>query len=353
MEVQILRRQGHSLREIAVQTGIAINTVRKHLESGPPQRRRREPKPSKLSAYHGYLQERVASARPQWIPATVLLREIREQGYPGGLRMLQAYLRTLRPAARPDPVVRFETAPGQQMQVDWIEFRKPGHAEGMLAAFVATLGYSRASFVEFVTDMRLETLLACHQRAFDCFGGVPREVLYDNMKTVILKRDAYDKGQHQYQPTFADFARHYGFAPRVCQPYRAKTKGKVERMNGYLRYSFWVPLASQRRHDRLPVDGASCNLAVKRWLREVANARVHATTQCVPAEALIEERPHLQPLPPVWLGTTVRTVAPPQDAAKPVSRHAQPDWDIPLQRSLARYDVLGHLPVPASEGGHP
>ncbi len=272
----------------------------------------------------------------------MLLRELRERGYQGGLRMLQAYLCRLRPACRPDPVVRFETSPGQQMQVDWIEFRKAGHAQGLLAAFVATLGYSRASFVEFVTDIRLETLLACHQRAFDYFGGVPREALYDNVKTVILKRDAYDKGQHQYQPAFADFAKHYGFAPRVCKPYRAKTKGKVERMNGYLRYSFWVPLASQRRLDGLPTDCASCNLAVKRWLREVANARTHGTTGRVPAEVLIEEQPHLLPLSLAYLGTTLRSAAPPPQAPKPVSRHAKSDWDLPLQRPLAVYDALGH-----------
>lgn len=81
------------------------------------------------------------------------------------------YLQTLRPASRPDPVVRLETEPGQQMQMDWIEFRKAGHKHGMLAAFVATLGYSRASYVEFVSDIRLETLLACHVRAFDAFGA--------------------------------------------------------------------------------------------------------------------------------------------------------------------------------------
>ena len=244
MEIEILHRQGHSLRAIAAQTGKAINTIRKYLEGGPPTPKARPLVVGKLDPYRDYLDARVQAAHPDWIPATVLAREVQALGFAGCAKLVQNYVRGRRPASRPDPLVRFETAPGQQMQMDWIEFRKSGHKDGMLAAFVATLGYSRASYVEFVSDMRIETLLACHVRAFDAFGGAPREVLYDNMKTVILKRDAYGKKQHRYQPAFADFARHYGFLPRVCQPYRAKTKGKVERMNGYLRRSFWMPLAS-------------------------------------------------------------------------------------------------------------
>lgn len=90
----------------------------------------------------------------------------------------------------------------------------------MLAVFVATLGYSCVNYA----DMRIETLLAFHVRPFDAFGGVTREIVYDNMKTVILKRDAYGSKQHRYHPGFADFAKHHGFVPRVCKPYRAKKR---------------------------------------------------------------------------------------------------------------------------------
>ena len=179
MEIEILRRQGNSLRDIAVETGMAVNTVRKCLALGPPHRKVREPVVSKLAPFKSYLQGRVEAAKPDWIPATVLKREIEERGYKGGLRQVQDYLQKLRPAARPDPVVRFETEPGQQMQMDWIEFRKPGHKLGMLAAFVATLGYSRVSYAEFVTDMCIETLLACHVRAFEAVVGVTREIVYE------------------------------------------------------------------------------------------------------------------------------------------------------------------------------
>jgi len=338
MEIEILRRQGNSLREIATETGIAVNTVRKYLVSGPPKRKARRPVASKLAPFKGYLQARVEAARPDWIPATVLTREIQERGYTGGLRRVQFYLKGLRPMAKADPLVRFETAPGQQMQMDWIEFRKPGHKLGMLAAFVATLGYSRASYVEFVTDMQVETLLACHERAFEAFGGVTREIVYDNMKTVILKRDAYGKKLHRYHAGFADFAKHYGFAPRVCRPYRAKTKGKVERMNGYLRYSFWVPLVSMLKQAGLNADEDICNQRVRVWLRDVADARIHGTTRRVPAEVMCEEQSHLLPMPVAYAGRSVRTGSAPHDSPKATSKYAAPDWHKTLQHPLSVYD---------------
>ena len=140
------------------------------------------------------------------------------------------------------------------------------------------LGWSRATFVEFGTDERMETLLGCHERAFYFFGGIPREVLYDNMRTVVTARDRYGPGLHRYNRTFLDFAHHHGFVPRLCQPYRPRTKGKVERFIRYLRASFYVPLASQLSPEGLKVDRETANARVGSWLREVANARVHATT---------------------------------------------------------------------------
>ena len=141
----------------------------------------------------------------------------------------------LRPKEVIEPTVRFETAPGEQMQVDWAVIRR---GENRLSVFVATLGWSRATYVEFVTDERVETLIEAHENAFFAFGGVPREVLYDNMRTVVTDRDRYGPGLHRYNRTFLDLAHHCGFLPRLCRPYRAQTKGKVERFIGYLRKSF-------------------------------------------------------------------------------------------------------------------
>lgn len=152
--------------------------------------------------------------------------------------MLKLFLVSLRPEEIPEPVIRFETEPGEQMQVDWAVIRR---GEKRLSVLVATLGWSRAAYVEFVTDERVETLIEAHENAFLAFGGTPREVLYDNMLTVVLERHGYGRGRHRFHPGFLDFARHCGFRPRLCAPYRAQTKGKVERFIRYLRESFYVP----------------------------------------------------------------------------------------------------------------
>jgi transposase len=136
-------------------------------------------------------------------------------------------------------VVRFETAPGRQMQVDWAEFRVDGLR---WFAFVVVLGFSRWIFGRFVEDQRFETLRDLHVAAFDAIGGVPHEGLYDNMATVVLKRDADGRGRHQFHGGMLTLSRDYGFALRLCRPYRARTKGKVERGIRYVRESFFVPL---------------------------------------------------------------------------------------------------------------
>jgi transposase len=143
--------------------------------------------------------------------------------------------------------------------------------------FVATLGWSRATYVEFVTDERAETLIAAHENAFFAFGDAAREVLHDNMRTVVLERHGYGRRRHRFIG-FLDFARHCGFRPRLCAPYRAQTKGKMEQFIRYLRQSFYISRASRLTQEGSIVDCETANRAVKRWLREVASARVHGTT---------------------------------------------------------------------------
>ena len=235
VEIRVLRRQGKGVRAIARMLEVSRNTVRRYLRAEGLPRYAREARPSKLDPYRYYIAARVAAAAPEWIPATVLLRELRARGYPGGISILKDHLVTLKPVATPEPLIRFETEPGRQLQVDFATIRRGGDR---LSAFIATLGWSRAAYVEFVTDERLETLLGCHERAFYYFGGIPHEVLYDNMRTVVSDRDRYGPGLHRYNRTFLDFAHHHGFVPRLCRPYRAKTKGKVERFIRYLRASF-------------------------------------------------------------------------------------------------------------------
>ena len=332
VDIQVLHRQGMGIRSIARELGISKNTVRKYLRTEyVPEFQVCQSRPSKLDSFKDYLQRRVAAAHPDWIPATVLLDEIKARGYTGGITILRDFIVILKPRRRPDPLVRFETPPGYQMQVDWGAFRL---GTVRLSGFVATLGFSRHTFGTFVENERFETLRTCHEQAFDEFGGVPREVLYDNMRTVVLARNAYGKGQHRFHPGLRDFAHHYGFMPRLCQPHRAKTKGKVERFIGYLRRSFFVPLVSRYQQLGEPLDRDLLNLELTSWLERTANRREHGTTGQIPAEQLLIERAALQALPPRYVDGRPRHSA---TAHKPLRDH----WPVEtLQHPLSTYDAL-------------
>jgi len=331
VEVHVLHRQGKSIRQISRELGISRNTVRRRLRAEQvPVAEIRARKPTKLDNYRGYLQTRIAAAKPDWIPASVLFDEIRAQGYDGCVTTVRNYVRTMKPAPRPDPVVRFETEPGQQMQVDWGVFRLNGKR---VSLFLSTLGWSRFAYGVFVDNERFDTLRCCHEQAFEEFGGVPLEILYDNMKTVVTKRNAYGDGLHQFHAGLQDLAHHYGFLPRLCRPYRAKTKGKVERQIGYIRRSFFVPLITRYRQSGEELDLDTLNLEFARWFALVANSRVHGTTDEIPEERLVEERKALLPLPPSNISGAMRVAATSLEPANAFENK-------PLQHTLAVYDAI-------------
>lgn len=305
MEISVLSRHGQSIRSIARATGHSRNTVRRYLRdrSAVGKRKAGPKRPEKLDPFKDYIQGRLQAAAPDIIPTTVLFREIRQRGYKGGETRLKLFVQSLRPASCPDPIVRFETEPGKQMQADWATVRR---GKDRLSIFVATLGWSRAAYIEFCEDERVETLIKCHENAFCAFGGVPYEVLYDNMKTVVLDRNAYGKGLHRFHPGFLDYAGHAGFLPKLCQPYRAQTKGKVERFIRYVKNSFWVPFAASMKQIGVKPNHHAANSAASRWLRDIANARVHGTTGEVPAVRLVQECQALQRLAPTYKGRSVR-----------------------------------------------
>ena len=331
VEIKVLHHQGKSIREISRLLGISRNTVRRRIRSvEAPVAATRARKGTKLDGYRGYLQTRIASARPDWIPATVLFEEIRAMGYRGCQTTVRNYVRSMKPAPRPDPIVRFETDPGQQMQIDWGSFRLNNKR---VSLFLCTLGWSRYSSGVFVDNERFDTLRACHEQAFEEIGGVPLEILYDNMKTVVTKRNAYGDGLHQFHAGLQDLAKHYGFLPRLCRPYRAKTKGKVERQIGYIRRSFFVPLTTRYHQSQQKLDLETLNLEFARWLALKANARVHGTTNEVPEQRLIAEQESLLPLPPYdYSGCKRASVSPvaPRSTFESVS----------LQHNLAVYDAI-------------
>lgn len=294
MEVRVLARRGAKVKEIARELGISKNTVKRYLRDPQAGRYKpRSPRPRKLDLYIEYLQARVEAAQPRWIPATVLLREIRERGYEGGISQLKAYLAPFK-ATKLDPVVRFETAPGEQMQADFTTIRRGSFP---LKAFVATLGFSRGTFVRFTEREDSDTLLSCLRQAFQSFGGVTAEVLFDNATTIVVERDAYGPGNHRWHTALKELADQYGFRPRLCRPYRARTKGKVERFNGYLKGSFVTPLAATLKSAGLMLDATTANAQIGRWIEEVAHQRVHGTTGEKPAVRLELERLSLLPLP--------------------------------------------------------
>ena len=241
MEIEVLHRQGKGIRAIARETGVARNTIRAILRGqndgryGP-----RTPRPTKIGPFKSYLQERLDAAGKVRLPATVLLREIRAQGYEGGITQLKEYLREIRPARPAEPIVRFETEPGSQLQIDFVVLRRGALP---LRAFTAELGYSRYSYVEFTDNERSATLIACLENALALLRrrSQPRALRQsqdDRYRTKRLRRRACTA----IHAGWLDFVKHYGLGVKLCSPYRAQTKGKIERFHRYLRASFFNPL---------------------------------------------------------------------------------------------------------------
>jgi len=307
--IKKLIKNGLSKSEIARRLGISRETVRKYANKpdGYVPVINKTPVENLVDPYLPHIATMLETAKEEnvEIPTTVIYEEIQRLGYSGSLRWLQQVMQKyeLRQRAKEEKLIRFETSPGHQMQMDWVEFPKDN-----LSAFVATMGYSRASYVEYVNNEKVETLLACHMNAFNYFGGVPVECLYDNMKTVMIKRNAYGYGKHQLNALFEDFAKHVGFKIKVCKPYRAKTKGKVERFNHYLRYSFHNALRVKLAMMNYKMNIDNANAEVMKWLNERANKRIHQTTLQKPFDLLVQEQPHLLPAPKPYKGIHPKVV---------------------------------------------
>lgn len=185
---------------------------------------------------------------------------------------MRTYVATKKSELNDKVTVRFETVPGLQAQVDWAHFEDHriivNGEEKKLYCFLIVLGYSRMRYVEFVTDMTTTTLIRCHINAFRYFGGYPEEILYDNMKQVVVKRLLRQKDSTM-NSQFEDFAGFYGFKPMLCRPYRGQTKGKVERTVSFLRDNFMTGV----RYDGLN----DLNHQALVWCNKV-NAKTHSTT---------------------------------------------------------------------------
>jgi transposase len=296
-----LHRQGLKVSMIARQLGIDRKTVRKYLarDMSIPAYGPRQPRKRLIDGHIDYLRQRL-DAYPG-LTAQRLMREIGERGYKGGYGTVRDVVRELRPPGSGRGfAVRFETPPGHQAQVDFAQFQvrfsdKPDKVE-IVWLFSMVLGFSRLIWARFAYRQTLQTVLACHRAAFEAIGGIPREILYDRMKTAVIGEDA--EGRVVYNRALGDLAGHYGFLPKACRPYRPETKGKVERPFRYIREDFFLGTIFR------DIDDLNAQLA--RWLVDVANARVHATTGRIVNEAFAEERPTLQSLPLIPFGSVLK-----------------------------------------------
>jgi transposase len=277
-----LSAQGKSIRAIARELGIARNTVRRYLR-GKPEAVPRPKRGSMLDPYkaqiHRWIQE------DHLYNCESMLERLREQGYQGNGTILRAYVRPFRPHnVGHQPVIRYETKPGEQMQYDWgeVHYEQKGQAR-KLYGFTAVLGYSRMRFVTFVKRCDTPTMIRCMMEAFEYFDGFPRAALTDRMKSVFLEME---DDEPKWNPLFADFMTTLGIAPRVCKPYKPQTKGKVERSVGVIKKGFWPGVRF--------TDIDNLNEQAKAWCDRL-NQKVHRTTRRVPMDLWVEE--HLSPLP--------------------------------------------------------
>ncbi len=296
-----LHREGLTVSAISRRTGMDRKTVRKYILAGVqvPKYKARPPRPHLLDRFVEYVTERV-QAYPE-LSERRLLREIRAMGYTGSRTMLGDLLRSVRPPRQEGFEVRFETPAGHQAQVDFAYFNvefddAPGQRRSVWL-FSLVLGHSRYLWARFVEHQDLQTVLRCHIEAFDQIGGVPREILYDRMKTAVIG-ETEEERHIIYNAKLVSLAKHYGFAPRACKPYRAQTKGKVERPFRYIRQDFFLA----RRFRNL----GDLNVQMRHWLDTVANVRLHGTTQRIVADHYAEEKPSLQPLPTALFNGVIR-----------------------------------------------
>ena len=275
-EVYELKSRGYSAREIARTLDLARNTVLRYLndpEAIVP--KARSPRGSKLDPYADYIDCRMSEGLENCV---VLWRELQGLGYQGGYSLINTYVFPHRRRRQVQATVRFKTDPGAQAQVDWGSFSYTSEdgRQHRVWAFVMVLSWSRAIDVEFVRRANTASFIQCHVDAFDYLGGMPRRCLFDNAKVVTLGRD--EGGGIQWNRRMLDFALRLGFELKLCQPYRAQTKGKVESGVKYVRGNLWPSIRF--------TDDADLNRQALQWCDTVANRRSHGTTHRRPAEML-------------------------------------------------------------------
>jgi len=322
--IKALHERGVYQADIATQLGVHPKTVSRALQRGSAPKGGHPPRGSQLDPFRAQVDQLLAEG--VW-NAVVIWREIQAKGYAGKLTVLRKYIGPKRVLRAGKATVRFETEPGRQLQSDWSEITTALGGETVKVHFIVNqLGYSRR-FHFWCTDREdAEHTYEGLIRSLEYFGGVPHEVLVDNQKAAVLQPRGHGQPAH-FNERFVDLAGHYGFTPRACRPYRARTKGKDERMVGYVQQHFFVRY-------RAFESWAHLNQLAERWLVEEADQRVHGTVKEVVAERFARERLALAPLP-----------AQRYDTAYHETRHVS--WDAYIEVRGNRYSV------PAEQAGQP
>jgi transposase len=317
--IKTLKQRGVYTKDIAAELGVHPRTVSRALQRGSAPPRQRKKRASKLDPYKVEIDRLLAEG--VW-NGVVILRAIQALGYSGGHTILRDYLQPKRMQRASKATVRFETPPGRQMQSDWGEITTTiGGNVTKVYFIVNTLGYSRRFHFWCSDRADAEHTYEGLIRSFEYFGGVPEEVLVDNQKSAVL---AHRVGEAvQFNPRFVDLAAHDGFVPRACQPYRARTKGKDERMVGYLKQHFFVRYRAFESWIHL-------NQLAEHWLREEADQRVQGTVREVVAARFEREAVQLQPLPSVRYDTSYQ-------------ERRRVAWDGYIEVRGNRYSVPAHL----------
>lgn len=281
MDIRNDRQKGLSYKEIGKKYHMDQRTAKKYAEAETkPVYSLSGPKASKLDPYRRQIEQWLEEAP---YSARKIYEKLLEQEFEGKYSIVKAIVHDLKKEQDEKATVRFETMPGLQGQVDWAFFEdhlvpEDGRMK-KLYCFLMILGFSRMRYIEFVTDMSTSTLIRCHQSAFRYFGGYPQEILYDNMKQVVVKR-LLKQEDSTLNSQFEDFAGFHGFKPVLCRPYRGQTKGKVERTVQYVRRDFMVGIRYTSLND---LNGQAVS-----WCNKV-NGKVHATTNRVPFDLLRKE----------------------------------------------------------------
>ena len=293
--IKALKQRGVYNKDIAAEIGVHPKTVSRALKRGSEPQRPSPERESKLEPYKGTVDRLLSEG--VW-NAVVIYREIQAEGYEGKATILREYIAPKRALRSGRATVRFETKPGQQLQSDWGEIETMIAGEAVKVQFqVNELGYSRR-FHFWCTDSHdAEHTYEGLIRSLEYFGGVPEEVLVDNQKAAVLEHQGRERVR--FNERFVDLAGHYGFVPKACRPYRARTKGKDERMVGYIKHHFFV---RYRAFD----SWVHLNQLAEQWLAQEADPRVQGTVHEVVAERFKREVPTLGPLPASRYDTSYR-----------------------------------------------